>query len=418
MPSSYLPPNTLITNDIVTYEALDVLENTNEILIDINSEYSDEFEFGGAVLGATLSIRKAPRYKGRLGQAIQLEAITETVVPLTLSFQRGVDTHVSSAELTLDIDNYRRRVLEPQIARLSNLIDQDVANLAQGLNNFVGTPGVTPSSLTTYGLAKVKLDNMATPTTGRRNYLNPIADFTLMDSLKGLFHSGREISAQYDSGSMTKSGTLGATWGMDQNIYVQTIGTLGGTPVTNGVPANGATTVVTSGWSSSTLNAGDIISFVSTTTPVNWINPMSYQSTGQTAQFVVTATTTDSAGAMTIPIAPALISNGQLQNVTNLPANGTPIYVYDTPAASFSTISGKQSPQNMAIQKDFGTLAMVDLPLPGGTDRAYRAASRKSGKSIRVIRDYLTGTDQWVQRLDVLYGTAVLRQELGVRIGG
>jgi hypothetical protein len=35
-----------------------------------------------------------------------------------------------------------------------------------------------------------------------------------------------------------------------------------------------------------------------------------------------------------------------------------------------------------------------------------------------VIRDYVASTDQWIQRLDVLYGVAVLRQELGCRVGG
>lgn len=412
--------NTFLTNDVVTFEALDVLENTDAVLININAEYSDQFEFGGAVLGQTLSIRKPPRYLGRLGQAAQIEAITETFVPLTLSYQRGVDTQVSSQQLTLDIDNYRKRVLSPQIVRLSNLIDQDVCNLAQGLNNFVGVPGTTPTTLTTYGLAKVKLDNMAAPMDdGRCNFLDPIADFTLMDNLKGLFHNGKALSAQYDSGSMTKSGTLAASWYVDQNMYTQTVGTLGGTPTTNGVPAQGASTVVTQSWSSTTLNAGDVISFISTTTPVNGINPQSFQSTGQPMQFVVTATTSDSGGAMTIPIAPAIYGPGSnLQNVTSLPASGTAIYVYDTPAASFAAISGKVSPQNLVVHKDFGTIAMVDLPLPGGTDKAYRAASKKSGKSIRVIRDYVSTTDQWIQRLDVLYGTAVLRQELGCRVGG
>ena len=96
----------------------------------------------------------------------------------------------------------------------------------------------------------------------------------------------------------------------------------------------------------------------------------------------------------------------------------TAIYVFDTAAASFSAISGKSSPQNLAVHKDFGTLAMVDMPLPGGTDQAYRAASKKTGNSIRVIRDYVATTDQYIQRLDVLYGVAVLRQELGCRIGG
>ncbi len=385
----------------------------------VNGEYSDQFEFGGTVLGQTLNIRKPPRYIGRLGQAAQIEAITETFVPLTLSYQRGVDTQVSSQQLTLDIDNYRQRVLEPQVVRLNNLIDQDVCNLAQGLNNFVGTPGTTPTTLTTYGQAKVKLDDMAAPDdNGRMAFLNPDADFSLMDNLKGLFHSGREIAAQYDSGSMTKSSTLGMKWYMDQNIYQQTVGTLGGTPTVTTSPVNGATTIVTGSWTSTTLNAGDIISFVSTSTPVNGINPQSFSSTGKPMQFVVTATVTDSGGTITIPFAPAMYATGNQQNITNLPATSTAIYVYNVPAASFATISAKVSPQNLVVHRDFGTLAMVDMPLPGGTDKASRAASKKSGKSIRVIRDYVALSDQWLQRLDVLYGVAVLRQELGCRVGG
>ncbi len=411
--------NAFLTNKIITYEALDVFENTDDAMQIINSEYSSQFEFGGTVLGQTLNIRKPPRYIGRLGQSVNVEAITETYVPLTLSYQRGIDTEVSSQNLILDIDDYRDRVLEPQIVRLNNLIDQDVCGLAQGLNQFVGTPGTTPTTLTTYGAAKVKLDNMAAPKTKRNAILNPEADFTLMDNLKGLFHTGKEIAAQYDSGSMTQSGTLGYKWSMDQNVYVHTVGTLGGTPTVTTSPSSGATSIVTGSWTSTTLNAGDVISFVSTSTPVNGINPQSFSSTGQAAQFVVTATVTDSGGSITIPFAPAMIGPGSsLQNVTNLPATSTAIYVYNVPAASFSTISAKVSPQNMVVHKDFGTLAMVDMPLPGGTDRAYRAASKKSGKAIRVIRDFVTTTDQWIQRLDVLYGVAVLRQELGVRVGG
>src|SRR5258707_6260508 len=236
--------NVFLTNDIVTYEALDVLENTYNAMIHINSEYSDEFEFGGTVLGQTLNIRKPPRYIGRLGQAVSIEAITETQVPLTLSYQRGIDTSVSSQNLTLDIDNYRKRVLEPQIVRLSNLIDQDVCNLAQGLNNFVGTPGVTPTALSTYLAAKTRLDNQAAPMDGGRcMFLNPAAESSIVDNLKGLFQASSEIAEQYRSGMMGRS--IGFEFYMDQNIYVQTVGTLGGTPTTNGVPASGASSVVT-----------------------------------------------------------------------------------------------------------------------------------------------------------------------------
>lgn len=412
--------NTLLTNQIITFEALDILENTYNVMININSEYSDEFRFGGAVLGQTLNIRKPARYLGRLGQAAQIEAITETFVPLTLSYQRGVDTQVSSQQLTLDIDDYRRRVLEPQIVRLSNLIDQDCCGLAQGLDQSVGVPGIVPTTLATFLAAKTRLDNRAAPMDGDRClFLNPAMEASMVDNLKGLFQSSTQIKEQYEEAQMGR--TIGFDWYMDQNMFVMTVGTLaaGATPTVTTSPSSGTTTIVSGGWGASTLNAGDIVSFISASTPVNYVNPQSYQTTGQSAQFAVATQTVAAGGVINIPLLTPMIGPGsQLQNVTNMPAAGTPIYLYDTAPADFATISGKQSPQGMAVHKDFGTLAMVDLPLPGGTDKAYRAASRKAGKSLRVIRDYVAISDQWIQRLDVLYGVAVLRQELGVRICG
>jgi hypothetical protein len=280
---------------------------------------------------------------------------------------------------------------------------------------------VTPAALSTYLAAKTKLDNQACPMDGDRNIINnPAAEASIVDNLKGLFQAADEIKQQYLQGKMGRA--IGADWSMDQNVYVHTVGALGAsTPVTNSANQSGST-ITTSGWVSGTLNAGDVISFVSTTTPVNGVNPQSYQSTGQAMQFVVTATTSDSGGVMSIPIAPAIVgpasSTPQLQNVTNLPPNTCAVYVFNTAAASFSSIASVQTPQNLFVHKDFGTLATVDMPLPGGTDQAYRAASKKTGNSIRVIRDYVATTDQWIQRLDVLYGVAVLRQELGCRVGG
>ena len=50
---------------------------------------------------------------------------------------------------------------------------------------------------------------------------------------------------------------------------------------------------------------------MSTTTPVNLVNPQNYQNMGQPMQFVVTATTSDSGGTMVIPFAPAIYGPGQ-----------------------------------------------------------------------------------------------------------
>lgn len=409
--------NSFLTNAIITMDTLDVLESTYNAWKKINAEYSDQFTFGGAKLGQTLDIRKPARYLGRLGQAVNIEGVQEQFVPLTLAFQRGVDIQVSSQDLILSIDRYRERIIKPMVARISNLVDQDVCGLAQGLNNFVGTPGTTPSTLTTYLAAKTKLDNALAPMDGDRHiFLNPQAEAAIVDNLKSLFQASDQIKEQYMSGMMGKA--IGALWSMDQNIFQQTVGVLGAaTPVVGTAPANGATTISTTGWSTSTLNAGDVFSIVSTTTPVNAVNNQ-YQSSGSPMQFVVTATTSDSGGTMVIPFAPAMVFSGQLQNITNQPAVSSAIYVYDTPAASFASIASKVSPQNLFVHKDFGTVACVDMPLPGGTDMANRAASRRAGVSIRLIRDYQATTDQWIQRTDILYGVAVLRQELGCRVGG
>ena len=101
---------------------------------------------------------------------------------------------------------------------------------------------------------------------------------------------------------------------------------------------------------------------------------------------------------MTIPIAPAIIGPGSnQQNVTNLPASGTPVFVYDTACGQLRHDCRQAvAAESRRFTRTSATLAMVDLPLPGGTDRAYRAASKKSGKSLRVIRDYVALSDQFI----------------------
>ncbi len=404
--------NTFLTNSIITKAALAVLENTLNATKVINREYDDQFRFGGAVLGQTLNIRKPARFMGRLGMPMQIEGIEETYVPLTLAYQRGVDTQVSSQDLILNIDEYTDRILKPQIARLANLIDQDVWSLALGVGNHVGVPGATPSTINTYWSAKTKLDNGACPMGNRYYVLNPAAEQGVGQVVYTNYNPQKEIGRIYEDGSMGYA--LGADWRMDQNVFVQTTGTVAGSPIVNGVSQSGSS-IITSTWTSTTLNIGDVISFSNT----NSVNPQSYASTGQLAQFTVTGTVTDSGGAITIPISPAIVGPGSSQqNVDVLPTTNDTVLFYDKAAASFSTVSAKVSPQNLMFHKDFGTLACVDLPLPDGTDKASRQASRKAGLSLRYIRDFIASSDQWVQRFDVLYGITVLRPELACRISG
>jgi hypothetical protein len=406
--------NTLLTPQWITNEAMALLVNELSITKKVNRQYDDSFKAGGAKLGMSINIRKPAWFIGGNGQAVVPEGVLETYVPLTLSYQRNIATEVSSQDLALSINDYSRLVLKPQVERLATLIDSDVAASALGVNNFVGAPGTTPSAIDTYWGAKTRLDNLAAPRGDRHVVLNPLAEQKIGNALVTQFNPQRSISEIYDEGEMGYA--LGADWSMDQNVYVHTTGTPGAsTPLTNGVPASGATSVVTDGWSSTTLKAGDIISFAG----IFRTNPANLASTGELAQFVVTATVSDSSGDLTIPISPPIIGPGSpLQNVTAIPADGVAILVWGAGTGAFTGVTAKVSPQNLFFHRDAITLACVDLPLPGGTDMAERATSRENGLSFSVIRDYNVLTGQWIQRMDILYGVAVLRQELACRVVG
>lgn len=407
-------PNTLLTPQWITNEAMALLVNELSITKKVNREYNDSFKAGGAKLGMSINIRKPAWFIGGNGQAVTPEAVIETYVPLTLSYQRNIATEVSQQDLALSINDYSRLVLKPQVERLATLIDQDVAAAALGVNNYVGTPGTTPTLLDTYAGAKTRLDNLACPRGDRHVVLNPLAEQKMSNALYTQFNPQKSISAIYEEGEMGYA--IGADWSMDQNVYVHTTGTPGAsTPVTNGAVTSGSSSIVTSGWSSTTLKAGDVIAF----TGINRVNPANLSDTGELAQFVVTATVTDSGGALTIPISPSIIGPGSpLQNVVSLPGNNVAILVWGVGTGSFTSVTAKVSPQNLFFHRNAITLACVDLPLPGGTDMAERATSRENGLSFSVIRDYNVLTGQFVQRMDILYGVAVLRQELACRVVG
>ena len=123
--------------------------------------------------------------------------------------------------------------------------------------------------------------------------LSPWSQASLVQGLKGLFHSADQIQRQYEEGTMGLA--AGLKFSMDQNIKTHTTGTFGtSTPAMAATASDGATTLNISGWASgaSQLKKGDIISVAGCYA----VNPVSKTSTGQLQQFVVTADTSDSSG--------------------------------------------------------------------------------------------------------------------------
>jgi hypothetical protein len=393
---------------MVTRESLRVLVNNLTAAKHVNREYDDKFGVEGAKIGTILNVRRPPRYMTSVGQALQIEDATETSVPLVLNTQRHLGLAFSSADLTLNIDDFSKRFIKPGLSTLANWIDYDVLQQYVNFYNEIGTPGTTPNQALTYLQVGQRLHEEAVPFEDRYLFISPGMNATIVDALKGLFQSGEKIKEQYEKGMMGEG--LGFDWFLDQNVPTQTVGLQGGTPVVNSAGQNGAS-IGTSGWTNNTqvLNAGDVISFAG----VYAVNPQTRQSTGALRQFVVTANVqSNGAGVANIPISGpsgnGLITGGPWQNVTASPANNAAVNVQGASAV--------KSSRGCAWHKDAITLAMADLVLPGGVDIAERASSKELGASFRLIRAYDINQDRFPFRGDVLYGAATLYPELGCRI--
>jgi hypothetical protein len=220
------------------------------------------------------------------------------------------------------------------------------------------------------------------------------------------------VIEQYRKGKMGTSG--GFEFYMDQNCATHTVGALGGTPLANGATAQTGSNIITDGWTAAAatrLNRGDVVQFAG----VYEVNPQSRESVGVLKDFVVTAdAASDSSGNLTIPISPAIVVDGAMQNASAGVADGAAVTIF----GHASTYAGKVSPTGMAFHKDAFTLACADLPLPRGVDMAARVSDKQLGLSVRMVRAYDINSDQFPCRLDVLYGWAALRPELATRIQG
>ena len=394
--------NTLVTCSIVAKEALMVLENMLSFAGGVNRDWEDEFKGNqsrGYSPGATINIKKPPRYTYRAGRVSVPQATVETTVPLTLS-QGGVDLNFNSFERTLSLQQLNQK-LQAAMATVVNEIDRQGLDLARTATfNTIGTPGTLPTTQA-LALAAVtglnqRLDEMGAPRDRQRSLIsNPALNGSLIQGFAGLFNSGDKISKQFGSGMMVDS--LGISYAMDQNVAIQTNGTaVVATNTVNGAGQTGATIAVNA--LNGTVTRGTKVTFAG----VNAVNPQSRQSTGTLAQFTVTADA--ASGATSLSISPAITTSGAFQNVTASPANSATITIFGTASGSYNT--------NVAFHKDAFTLAMVPMWEPPKTGVLDVAMESYKGMNLKVTQFYDGINDNCIMRMDVLFGWAATYPEL------
>lgn len=402
--------NTVLTIDMITREALMILENNLTFTKHVSREYDDKFAVGGAKIGDTLRIRKPARYTVRSGAAASVQDHTEAYTTLQLSNQKGIDLSFTSKELTLNLDDFSQRILKPAVSQLANQIDFDGMTLYNNVSSLVGTPGTTPATALVYLQGGQKLSEMGAPVDDMRYaVINPAANAATVDALKGLFQSSTDIAQQYKTGNMGTA--LGLNFSMSQNVNVHTVGPLGGTPLVNGASQTGSS-LITDGWTAaaaSRLKKGDVFTIAN----VYAVNPQTRTSTGALQQFVVTAdASSDASGNLTASIYPPMVASGALQTINAAPADNAALTIVGTANTGY--------PQSLIFHRDAFTLACADLELAPGLPASAksRISDKRLGLSIRMQAYYDGANDVNAYRLDVLYGWACIRPELACRLVG
>jgi hypothetical protein len=392
--------NAILTPTAVTREALRVLHQKLNFVGSITREYDDSFARQGAKVGDTLKVRLPNQYVVRTGATLAAQDTTESSVDLKVQTQKGVDLNFTSVDLTMSLDDFSERIVEPAMSVLAATIEADAMSMYKDVTNQVNNHGQPATFAKVLQGRKILVDNLA-PLASRTCNLNTQDNVDLVDALKGLFNDRTNLSKQYREGFMGR--TAGFDF-MENTLWPShTVGTKAGTPLTAGAGQTGAS-LVTDGWTASTaaLKKGDVFTIAG----VFRVHPETKAATGILQQFVATADgTADGSGNLTLAISPSIITSGALQNVSGAPTDNAALVV----AGTASTAHGI----SLGYHKSAFAFATADMVMPRGVDFAAREAF--DGVSMRIVRQYDINNDKFPCRLDVLYGYKTLRPQLAVR---
>jgi hypothetical protein len=387
------------------------MHQTSNFIMNTNRQYDGRFAQKGAKIGQSLDVRLPAKYVTRRGNQMQTQNYVERSVPLPLATIDGIDLNFGQEELTFNIDDFSKRVIRPAVSQLVATVEQEALTMYKKVANYAGTDD---GGALYYPFSQVgqSLTEQLAPLSERNMCFQPSARTQFSNDVKGLFQSAESIKKQY------VDGILGRTGGFDcyENTIVpaHTVGTYGGTPLTNGASqgSDGAgnvwltdTDLVTDGWTSggTTLNEGDIITIAG----VFDVHPETKQAYAHLKRFTVNEQVSDTTGDITVNISPAIISGGAYQNVSARPADGAAIVVLGD--------SGAILGQSLGFHKDAFAFVTADLEDPSQYG-AWGAREVFEGLSIRIWRQGDIVNGSFPCRLDLAYGFAPIYPEWAARL--
>jgi len=210
--------NTIANSKWVTTEVARGFVNSLVFLANVNRTYDGAYVQNGAKVGNTVQARLPQRFYAADGQAMQIQAIYDNTVPISLTNQKHVAFSWSSAEETTELDNVRTRFVQPGADALANVADVlAIQAVYKDVYQSVGIPGVTPSAIQTFLNAGVKLTDSAAPLTGRVAVLDTLAMATMAGTAATMFNPSASRAR-----TTARACLAGGSWASRSGIRIRT----------------------------------------------------------------------------------------------------------------------------------------------------------------------------------------------------
>ena len=384
--------NAILTPTAVNREALRVLHQKLNFVGSVARDYDESYAKTGAKIGDSLKIRLPNQYTVRSGATLSAQDTTESSVTLQVATQKGVDLNFTSVDLTLSLDDFSKRILDPAMSVLAANIEADALSMYKDVYQSVWN-GAAAATFNKALDARVILNRSLAPYADRTALMDSIAMADVVKDTKTLFQDDASIAKQYKEGYMGRA--AGFDWAENTMMPSHTRSAANGAYLVNGASQTGATLTVDTG--ANAPSQGDVITIAG----VYSVHPETKVSTGVLQQFVIGA----SASTTSFPISPSIITSGATQNVSGSPA--------DNAAVTFAGTASTAVQTALLFQKGAFAFATAALVMPQGVDFASRQVL--DGISMRIVRAYDINNDKFPCRLDVLYGYKTLRAQLACR---
>lgn len=368
----------MLTPSIIARESLMILSNNTVVASLVFRGDNSDFNSGYAV-GDTITIRKPAQFTlNEFSTSISTQTVSENSVSLTLEKHFDMSIEMTTKEMTLELSDFSKQVIEPAMVTFAEGIDSYLYSKYTQISDVNGDGTLN----TVADLAEVDRALMVkkVPQSGRVGFLSPLTKsrFLSIDNLNRLDTRGEAGLAGLRDAALGR--VMNIDWYGAQAVPTHTPGVPGGTPT--GTGSLGATTVtVASGGNAGTFKAGDIITFA-----------------GHTTTYAVVANVTlNGSGAGSITVSPAL-----------------------TTAVSGAAITVKAAHAANIVGHPRG-LSFVSVPLSLPMDTAgsaMAAALNWNGLSIRVVRGYDINSKKNIISFDTLVGAKVTDPRLLVRFDG